>query len=159
MRALFCGLLIALGLTAATASAQSSSPAVFACVPFDRLNCGCQVRLVGLKCAQPSSPRQPHLFTDLADQAPLLLFLNGKEYSVPLLRHTGSAKGERPARWTDVYKNGDLEISLKYTPGASTCPASKRDEGCEYLDVNVEVQMLLPGSGPQRFRGVGACGC
>lgn len=147
-------------LISISAFAQGSSTPSLGCVPFERLTCGCQIRLIQMACQAPSSAAQPHLFTDLKPDSLLLMVIDGKEVSLPLFSHQGGPKGERPVRWADFYRGNKIDVRLTYSPGANTCPASKRsDDGCEFVDVNVKVELTAPGSSKSLFTGLGTCGC
>jgi hypothetical protein len=153
--------LLATAITTTGVHAQkpASAPAL-ACVAPEKLGCGCHIRLADLVCPNPAYARQPHLFTDLAAEAPLLLVLEGKEQVLPHVKHVGSSiKGDPPGRSMDVYRSSEMEVQVRYSPGRSTCPKDKAD-GCKYTDVKVEVQLSLPRRKQSwSLKGSGACGC
>jgi hypothetical protein len=153
--------LLAAVITATGVHAQTSvSAPALACVAPEKLGCGCHIRLANLACPNPAYARQPQLFTDLAVDAPLLLVLDGEEQALPHVKHVGSSiKGDPPGRSTDVYRSSEMEVQVRYSPARSTCPKTKID-GCEYTDVQVEIQLSLPRR--QRswlLKGSGTCGC
>lgn len=148
-----------LGFFSLQVKAQSTDQIVLACVPAERIGCGCSIRLDGVTCSNQEFPTQPHLFTELEREAPLFLHVGGEEQILPHTRHDGAAlKGDSPGRFTDTYQSSEFEVQVRYSPGKITCPKPK-DEGCEYADVAAEVTIKLPSGRSFEYKGVGACGC
>lgn len=151
--------LFALPVLSLATAAYAEPPPVLSCIAPEKLGCGCHIRLHRLSCAGQSFDTRPQLFTELEEKAPLLLVLDGKETAVPHVSHVGtSLKGNPPGKSADVYRKGELEVELRYRPAKSTCPPG-RAEGCEFIDVNVEVTLSRPHAKKWFASGTGACGC
>ena len=161
MHARIIVLLISLLLAPVPVSSQPrlAKAPVLACIPPDRLACGCSIRLREQSCPNQSFLTQPHLFTELQSDSPLWLHLDGREVSLAHVHHSGtSVKGDPPGPSSDRYKSSELEVKIDYFPAASTCPTTKQD-GCEYTDVKTEVTIKTPEGGVFKYKGAGACGC
>jgi len=148
-----------LGFFSLPVKAQSMDQLVLACVPAERLGCGCSIRLNGVACSNQEFPTQPHLFTELERESPLFLHVGGKEQILPHTHHSGaSLKGDSSGWFTDTYQSSEFVVQVRYSPGKNTCPKPK-DEGCEYTDIAAEVTIKLPSGLSFEYKGVGACGC
>ena len=147
-------LLLTGGMQAALAQLSEPNPG---CISPERLGCGCQIQLAGQSC--PNFRHQPHLFTELVADAPLLIVLNGQEILLPHHQHIGAAnKGDNPGRFSDIYANPELMLRIDYSPAASTCPKDKID-GCEYTDVRANILLQWPDGRSKQLEGHGVCGC
>ena len=90
---------------------------VLACIAPERLVCGCSIRLAGVPCTKQAFSSQPHLFTELQPNAPLLITLDGEELSIAHVSHFGtSIKGDPPGHSTDVYSSPMLKATVQYSP-------------------------------------------
>ena len=142
-----------------SAVAQGEASSVLGCVSFDKLGCGCHIRVKRLACTPAGSTSSVHFFTGLEQSEPLHLVLDGQPVELPhTARHGNSDKGDRSGRWVDEYSKGDLRVRISYTPGTSTCPKSK-EEPCEYTDYNATVTMVKHPSKPHLYRSTAKCGC
>jgi hypothetical protein len=156
-RMLLCALLLQFNI----ASAQQPAAAAphLSCILPDLLGCGCSIRLSGVSCANPVFASQPHLFSELDADAPLLIGIAGKVLVLAHQQHAGNAnKGDSPGAFSDIYASPMLEVRIDYSPAASTCPVDKID-GCEYTDIQAVVSLRWQDGRKQIFRGKGICGC
>ena len=132
---------------------------VLACIAPERLVCGCSIRLAGVPCTKQAFSSQPHLFTELQPNAPLLITLDGEELSIAHVSHFGtSIKGDPPGHSTDVYSSPMLKATVQYSPAASTCPKTKTD-GCEFTNIRAQVSLRFRSGQVINYQGAGACGC
>lgn len=143
----------------AHAPATHSAPLALGCVPVEKLECGCHIRVNALRCTEREGASGPQFVTGLADDAPLLIQLDGKDVALPHVRHIGTtAKGDTPGRWVDEYGAVELGVSISYAPGASTCPKTD-GEGCEYSDYSAVVDIRRHGHPPLVLSASARCGC
>ncbi len=145
--------------TSGVSAEQNNASPVLACVAPEKLGCGCQIRVAHQPCANRRFAHQPHMFTELDANAPLLLVIDGQDRSLKHIGHVGSSvKGDPPGRSTDLYESEDLKVKLRYTNAPSTCPKDKLD-GCEFTDVKVEVTVSQRDRKAWVRKGYGTCGC
>lgn len=155
--AIFATLLSALN-TAPAQSLQLKAPTL-ACIAPEKLACGCSIRLTGVQCTNQAFSNQPHLFTELQPNAPLLITLDNEELSIAHVSHNGaSIKGDPPEHSTDVYSSPRLQATIHYSPAASTCPKTKTD-GCEFTNIRAKLSLRLRSGQVIKYQGTGACGC
>lgn len=154
---LFSTFAVGWALLAGSAADSTAQPAL-GCLSFDRIECGCSVRL-----AQPACPAQGtsrfHLHSGPTDGSPLWLVLGGREVELrskrPLSDTFSFSKGDS---WSESYASPGLAVTISYRPGTSTCPKTAPEEPCSYFDVNAQV--TIESAGQQFiFRGSGICGC
>ena len=133
--------------------------AILGCVPPDKLNCGCYVRVAVQSCSAQNTSSRTQLFSGLAATAPLLMKLDGSDIEVPHVRHRGApVKGDVSGQWEDEYASEHVNVNLTFTPSSSTGPKSKPD-GCEYSDYKVKVVLRVTGQATRRLQGKAVCGC
>lgn len=153
-RAILTILQLAGGMHAALALPSETD---LGCISPERLGCGCQIRLSEQSC--PDFHQQPHLFTALDANAPLMLMMDGQEILLPHHQHIGDAnKGDNPGRFADIYANAEFMIRIDYNPAASTCPKDNPD-GCEYTDVHASILLQRSDGRTLQLEGRGTCGC
>lgn len=149
-------LLVAVG---AGARAGESAQAAIGCVAEARIGCGCALRLRDRDCPDRPPATGPQLFTGLDSEAPLYLVLDGRERVLHHRSHGGGAiKGDPPGAFLDRYRGDGLDVEIRYRPGQDTC-TKPPDEGCEYRDLAVEVEVRRPGLPALLFDGTATCGC
>ena len=121
------------------------------CLPRERIECGCTVRLPGFACH--------HLYSGLADGSPLWIVLDGRETELESSRPASqSFSFSRGDSWSEKYVGQGVSVAVSYRPGSNTC-RKPPPETCEYFDVRAVVTLERNGHAPLRYEGVGACGC
>jgi hypothetical protein len=134
------------------------------CVSLDRSSaCGCGLKIVDQACVPPAHQGggNVHFFSELHQGASLHLVIEGRELALPSLGpvdHSTFLRTEDDS-WQETYEEGEgLRVRLSYRPGQSTCPPEK-EGGCEYFDVEADVEITTKEEGSHRYHAVGACGC
>jgi hypothetical protein len=123
-------------------------------------SCGCQLKIAALACETSHTGWRLHFESDLHDGAPLRLNIGGRDISLRSRRPvTNSVEHERGDRWAEEYQGEDVYVIIRYRPGASTCPAENREDGCEYFDVAADVVIKVAGSRSRTYKATGTCGC
>lgn len=124
--------------------------------------CGCRLKIVDRACVPPAHQGggNVHFFSELHQGASLNLVVGGRELALPSrgpVDHSTSWRAEGDS-WQETYEGEGLRVRLSYRPGRSTCPREKED-GCEFFDVEADVEIAAKGEGPHLYQAVGACGC
>lgn len=124
--------------------------------------CGCRLRIVDLACAPPTHAGGGgvHFFSELHRGAALVLVLGGRELTLPSVGPVDRSVFTRARgdSWRETYEQAGIRVRLSYRPGRSTCPVG-REDGCEFLDVEADVEITVKGEPPRFHRAVGTCGC
>jgi hypothetical protein len=131
------------------------------CLSAEHLSCGCSLKIVSRACqASHSTGWTAHFTSELHQGAPLRLNIGGRDISLrsrrPVTNSFGYAEGDR---WIEEYEGEGLKASVRYRPARSTCPAEKKDDGCEYFDVAAEVVISGADAGSRTYQALGTCGC
>lgn len=140
-------------------ASTTGSVSEFGCVSEDRLACGCYLRLVGQSCKNQLFPSQPPFFTELEQDAPLWMVLDGEERALKHVEHSGAPiKGDSAGKFSDTYEDAGIRVEIRYAPGANTCQKPE-SEGCEYTDLRADILVSVRGRSTSHFKAVGSCGC
>lgn len=141
-------LLTVLAGTSATPPASEPS-----CVPANA--CGCSIVVTGSTCPGGSA----HFFRELMDGSPLHLGSGQNPITATSTQARSEIVSPGPGdSWVETYRYDAGSITIRYSPGANTCPKVVQGEQCEYFDVRATVQISDP-QGTRQYSGTGRCGC
>jgi hypothetical protein len=127
----------------------------FRCVPPERLDYGCSLKIVTLSCSDSHlSGWEAHFFSELHRGAPLWVNLGGRQLSLRSNLPVDDSFLHGPGdSWREDYEGENLKARIDYRPAKPTCPAEKADDGCEYFDVAADVLVEVAGAGSRAYSG------
>lgn len=150
---------LAASLLAPSGMVGAQQQVALGCLSYERIECGCSIRLASLTCAANPPSSRYHLHSGPSDGSPLWLVLDGQEIELRSRRPKSDSFTFSPGdSWKESYVRDGTAVEVSYRPAASTCP-KKPPETCEYFDVRATVSIVRGNGRPAKYEGVGICGC